>query len=192
VYVDSPLSIEITHIFDHYKHLLRHDMQDRYKRGDNIFSFPGLHLSHTRDESMDINQVPGPKVVIAGSGMLQGGRVVHHVKRYLDNPHNTILMVGYQAHGTLGYRLLRPNIREVQIGEAEIPVRAKIMNLSGFSAHRDVDALLDFVSKVKGRAKKINLILGDEESLLGFQKVVKENLGVDAYIPDRGEVLELN
>jgi metallo-beta-lactamase family protein len=191
VYVDSPLAIEITHIFDHYHHLLRDTVQEKFKKGDNVFSFPGLHMSHTRDESMDINDIEGPKIVIAGSGMMQGGRVMHHAKRYLDNPKNTIMMVGYQARGTLGSKLLKPETKEVTIGEAHIPVHARILNLSGYSAHRDVDALLDFVSQVKGRAKKIHLILGDEESLEGFQKTVKDKFGIDAYIPKKQEVLEL-
>lgn len=191
VYVDSPLSIEITHIFDHYKHLLRDTVQEKFAKGDNVFSFPGLHMSHTRDESMEINDIEGPKIVIAGSGMMQGGRVMHHAKRYLDNPKNTIMMVGYQARGTLGARLLNPETHEVQIGEAHIPVHAKILNLSGYSAHRDVDALVDFVAHVKDHAKSINLILGDDESLEGFQKTLKEKFNIDTHIPDKGEVLEL-
>jgi metallo-beta-lactamase family protein len=191
VYVDSPLSIEITHIFEHYRSLMREEIQEKFSKGDNIFSFPGLHMSHTRDESMEINDIPGPKIVIAGSGMLQGGRVVHHVKRYLDNPHNTIMMVGYQARGTLGSRLLNPNIESVNIGEAHIPVHAKILNLSGYSAHRDVDALLEFVSKVKDKAKSINLILGDDDSLEGFKETLKTKFGIDAHIPEKEEVLEL-
>lgn len=191
VYVDSPLSIEITHIFDHYKNLLRDTVQEKFAKGDNVFSFPGLHMSHTRDESMEINDVEGPKIVIAGSGMMQGGRVMHHAKRYLDNKKNTIMMVGYQARGTLGAKLLNPETHEVQIGEAHIPVHARILNLSGYSAHRDVDALTDFVSQVKDNAKKIFLILGDDDSLEGFQKTLKDKFNIDAYIPNKGEVLEL-
>jgi metallo-beta-lactamase family protein len=191
VYLDSPLGIEITHIFHHYKSLLRQDIQDKISKGDDVFNFPGLHMSHTRDESMSINDIPGPKIVIAGSGMVAGGRVVHHVKRYLENFNNTILMVGYQAHGTLGSKLLNPNIQSVYIGQANLKINARVMNLSGYSAHRDVNALCDFVEKVKGNAKSLNLILGDIESLEGFKKTVKDKYGIDAFIPSKGDVLEL-
>jgi metallo-beta-lactamase family protein len=191
VYLDSPLGIEITHIFHHYKHLLRQDMQDKISKGDDIFNFPGLHMSHTRDESMAINTVPGPKIVIAGSGMLAGGRVVHHVKRYLENFDNTILMVGYQAHGTLGSKLLDPRRESVYIGEANLKINARVLNLSGYSAHRDVNALCDFVEKVKGNAKSINLILGDIESLEGFKQTIKNKYNIDAFIPEKNDVLDL-
>jgi metallo-beta-lactamase family protein len=190
VYLDSPLSIEITHIFHHYKHLLKGSVQDKISRGDDVFSFPGLHMSHTRDESMEINHIPGPKIVIAGSGMVQGGRVMHHVKRYLEDPNNTIMMVGYQARGTTGNKLLREDRKTVTIGEAVLDINARVMNLGGYSAHRDVDALCEFVAKVKDNCKQLNLILGDEESLLGFKEIVKEKFNIDAYIPSRGEVLE--
>lgn len=189
VYLDSPLSIEITHIFHHYKALLKQSVQDKINKGDDVFSFPGLHMSHTRDESMDINHVPGPKIVIAGSGMVQGGRVMHHVKRYVEDPNNTIMMVGYQAVGTTG-RKLSEGRDKINIGEAVLDVNARIVNLGGYSAHRDVDSLLDFVKVVAPNCKKLNLILGDEDSLLGFQKIVKEKLNIDAYIPSADEVLE--
>jgi metallo-beta-lactamase family protein len=98
---------------------------------------------------------------------------------------------GYQARGTLGARLLNPDIESVNIGEAHIPVHAKILNLSGYSAHRDVDALLEFVSKVRDKAKSINLILGDDDSLEGFKETLKTKFGIEAHIPEKGEILEL-
>jgi metallo-beta-lactamase family protein len=191
VYLDSPLGIEITHIFYHYKHLLRPDVQDKMKKGDDIFNFPGLHFAHTRDESMDINDVHGPKIIIAGSGMVQGGRVVHHIRHYVNHPQNTILMVGYQAAGTYGRRLLSGQ-KHIYFFGHELEVKAQIEDLHGYSAHRDVNSLLEFVKVISSnKSPKIHLILGDEESEFGFQKRLKDVLHIEANVPVKDEEIIL-
>jgi metallo-beta-lactamase family protein len=190
VYLDSPLAISITHVFYRFKNLLNQAMQAKMKRGDDVFNFPGLHFTHTRDESIHINDIKGPKIVIAGSGMLAGGRVMHHVQQYIEKPYNTILFVGYQATGTLG-RKIQSGEKRIQLHGFEMNVRAQITTISGYSAHRDQNSLLDFVNVVKNKAKKIFLILGDGESLEGFQSKVKEVYGVDTHICRDQEVIEL-
>ncbi len=190
VYLDSPLAISITHVFYRFKNLLNLEMRNKMKKGDDIFSFPGLHFTHTRDESIHINDIKGPKIVIAGSGMMAGGRVMHHVQQYIEKPYNTILFVGYQAAGTLGRRI-QSGEKEVLIHGFPMHVKAQITTISGYSAHRDQNALLDFVNVVKGKAKQIFLILGDRESLEGFQSFVKEKINIDTRICKDKEVIEL-
>jgi metallo-beta-lactamase family protein len=122
--------------------------------------------------------------------MLAGGRVMHHVQQYIEKPYNTILFVGYQATGTLG-RKIQSGEKRIQLHGFEMNVRAQITTISGYSAHRDQNSLLDFVNVVKNKAKKIFLILGDGESLEGFQSKVKEVYGVDTHICRDQEVIEL-
>lgn len=190
VYLDSPLSISITHVFYRFKNLLNQEMKDKMRKGDDIFNFPGLHFTHTRDESIHINDIPGPKIVIAGSGMMAGGRVMHHVRQYISDPKNTILFVGYQAVGTLG-RKIQSGEKHVIIAGFEYTVRAEIKSITGYSAHRDQNALLEFVNKIKNNAKKIFLILGDDENLNAFHDKVKEVYNLDTHICKDKEVIEL-
>jgi metallo-beta-lactamase family protein len=189
VYLDSPLGIEITKIFEKHKELMSPEIQAQISRGDAIFKFPGLHMTESKYESMDINKVPGPKIVIAGSGMVAGGRVVHHVRKYLEGRNNTILLAGYQAYGTYG-RLLSEGKKEIVFYGEPLEVNAKILQLGGYSAHRDQPALLDFVSQIKKNCKSLNLILGDSESLLAFRDIVYKELNVHAHICIKGEVLD--
>jgi metallo-beta-lactamase family protein len=189
VFLDSPLSIDITKIFHKHFDMLKESIRAQIKKGDDIFKFPGLHLTDTRDESIQISKIPGPKIIIAGSGMVAGGRVIHHVRNYLEGRNNTILLAGYQAPGTYG-RLLTENKKEIIFYGEHLNVNAKVVQLEGYSAHRDKNDLLKFVEKVKKSCKSLNLILGDAESLLEFKRSVKENLNINAHICLKGETLD--
>lgn len=190
VFLDSPLSISITKIFHKHFDMLSEKIKKQVKSGDDIFKFPGLHLTDSKDESISISRTPGPKIVIAGSGMVAGGRVIHHVRNYLEGRNNTILLAGYQAPGTYG-RLLTENKKEIIFYGEHLQVNAKIAQLSGYSAHRDKNDLLKFVEIIKGNCKNLNLILGDAESLLDFKREVKNKLNIDAHICLKGETLVL-
>lgn len=191
VFLDSPLSISITKIFHKHFDMLSEKIKKQIKAGDDIFKFPGLHMTDSRDESMQIAKTPGPKIVIAGSGMIAGGRVIHHVRNYLEGRNNIILLAGYQAEGTYG-RLLTQNKKEIVFYGEHLEVNAKIAQLSGYSAHRDKNELLKFVEKIKseGNLKSLNLILGDAESLLEFKRSALQSLNVNAHICLKDEVLE--
>ncbi len=189
VYLDSPLAIEITDVFRKYENLFNSEMQTHIKHGDNIFRFPGLHISQSHEDSQAINNIQGPKVVIAGSGMIAGGRIIHHVRKYISNPKNTILLAGYQAVGTYG-RLLAEGKKHIIFYGEPFDVKANITQLTGYSAHRDKDGLLEFVDIVRKNCKSLNLILGDAESLLEFKQAVYDRFGVHAHICLKKEVLE--
>lgn len=189
VYLDSPLAIEITKIFKKYQSYFNEEMQEHIHHGDNIFKFPGLHFTESHQESIAINDIPGPKIIIAGSGMIAGGRVIHHVRKYISNSKNTILLAGYQAVGTYG-RLLAEGKKHIIFYGEPFDVNAQIMQLSGYSAHRDEEGLLEFVDIVRKNCKSLNLILGDNDSLLEFKRAVQERFGVRAHVCLKGEVLE--
>lgn len=189
VYLDSPLAIEMTKIFKKYSSLFNQEIQEHINHGDDIFKFPGLHFTESRDESEAINNINGPKIVIAGSGMIAGGRIIHHVRKYIGNSKNTILLAGYQAIGTYG-RLLAEGKKHIVFYGEPFEVNAKIKQLSGYSAHRDQDGLLEFVKAVSKNCKSLNLILGDKESLLEFQTVLYQKQGIHAHICIAKEVLD--
>ena len=107
IYIDSPLAIKITEVYKKYENYFNKETQATVKSGDDILNFPGLHLTLTTEQSKEINSAPFPKVIIAGSGMSQGGRILHHEMRYLPDPKSMILFVGYQSVGSLGGRFWR-------------------------------------------------------------------------------------
>lgn len=189
VYLDSPLAIDITKIFKHYESYFNENIQGHIKHGDDIFKFPGLHFTDSKDESMNINNIQGPKIVIAGSGMIAGGRIIHHVRKYIGSEKNTILLAGYQAVGTYG-RLLAEGKKHIIFYGEPFDVKANIMQLSGYSAHRDKEGLLEFVDIVRKNCKSLNLILGDTESLMEFRQSVYERFGIRAHICLKKEVLD--
>lgn len=189
VFLDAPLAIDITKVFQRHAKMFNEEMQEHIHHGDNIFRFPGLKYAESHEESQAINDIPGPKIVIAGSGMIAGGRVIHHVRKYLSNPRCTIMLAGYQAVGTYG-RLLSEGKKHIIFYGEPFEVRAKIIQLTGYSAHRDEEALLEFVDQVKGNCKSLNLILGDNESLMEFRRAVYERFNIRAHICLKGEVLD--
>jgi len=185
MYLDSPLAIKVTDVFKRHKKFLNKDIQDRM-RSDDVFDFPGLTRVQDSEESKAIREVPGPKVIIAGAGMMNGGRVVHHAKNYLNNPHATFLVVGYQAPGTLA-RILVDGIKTVRLFGVEVEVRAKIETLTGYSAHKDSDDLISFIEPMVGRLKKVFIILGELKSSLFLAQRIKDTYNLDVSVPDKGD-----
>lgn len=136
VFLDSPLGIAITKVYKKYEKDFNENVKEIITSGDDIFSFAGLTICKTTEDSKAINTVKGPKIIIAGAGMSNGGRIVHHEARYLPYHNNILLLVGYQAAGTLG-RKIQNGLKEIKINGNKIPVNAEIIQISGFSAHKD-------------------------------------------------------
>lgn len=141
-------------------------------------------------DSREIAGVSGPKIIIAGSGMSTGGRIVAHESAYLPDPKATILFMGYQAPGTLG-RQVSEGVRKVIIDDQVVRVRARVENISGFSAHADSDALVRFVSHSKDTLKKVFTAMGEPKSSIFLAQRLRDELGVDAIVPERGKTYEL-
>ena len=186
IYVDSPLAIEVTDIYRKYESYLNADVQKYIKEGNDPFMFPGLVETLEAEDSKNILKKPSPKVIIAGSGMSSGGRVVHHEHNYLGDAKNTLLLVGYQAVGTMG-RKLEDGAKVVTIDHTDVQVRASIKNISGYSGHKDSDALVEFVSGSADTLKKVWTVMGEPKSTLFLAQKIRNELGLKAEAPEGGK-----
>jgi len=201
VYIDSPLASRITEIYKKYPQYFNKQTVFEIDSGDDIFNFPGLRFTHSSKESKEINEVPPPKIIIAGSGMSQGGRIVHHEVRYLSGPKNTLLLVTYQAEGTLG-RLISDGAKKVEILDQAVTINAKVEKISGYSAHADQRFLMDWLRSFKKSCymkdqsvcheiKKIFIVQGEIKAAQTLMGLVRDELGVDAEVPDVGAIAEI-
>jgi len=186
VFVDSPLAIKVTDIYKHHRAEFKREVRREIEGGDDIFAFPNLKFTLSTEESKAINAVPNPKIIIAGSGMSQGGRIIHHERRHLPDPHSTLLLVGYQAAGSLG-RLLQAGSRKVTILGDEVPVRARIETISGYSAHMDSEGLLNFVAGGVDTLKQVFVTMGEPKASLFLVQRLRDYLGVNAIVPEEGK-----
>ncbi len=191
IFFDSPLGIRLTHIYVKYPQYFNDFARKQVGEGDDIFNFPGLKSTLLTEESKDILRAPNPKIVIAGSGMSNGGRVLHHEAHYLPDPNNTLLLTGYQSVGTLG-RLIQDGATSVRINGNDIPVRANIVFINGYSGHKDSDHLIEFVEQIADTVKKVYVAMGEPKSSLYLTQRLRDYLGVEAHAPEEGDVVELD
>lgn len=190
VYIDSPLAIRVTEVYkkheDYFNGAIK---QEERITGSDILNFPGLTLTLTTEQSKQINDVHPPKIVVAGSGMSNGGRILHHEMRYLPDPKSTIVFVGYQAEGSMGRQILE-GATEVRIFGEAIPVRAHRVNIPGYSAHADQPHLVSWVGAMKG-LKKAWVVQGEGSSSAALAEKITKDLGVAAEVPKVGETVPL-
>lgn len=214
VFLDSPLALKVTHIYKKYADDFKEEVREEIKKGDDVFDFPGLHIVGRATESADIEKTKGAKIILAGSGMSEGGRVVNHEAHYLPDPKATIILVGYQGVGTLG-RKLQDGAKEVEIfqnGKKEkLKIRAKIENILGYSSHMDSKHLVEFVEKIfgnnpplalgslsrahptnKGGTKpRVFVIMGEPKSSLFLTQRIRDYLDIDAIYPEERKEYEI-
>ncbi|MEK7552335.1 MAG: MBL fold metallo-hydrolase [Patescibacteria group bacterium] len=186
VFFDSPLAIKLTEIYKRSKHLFNTDIQNQIRGGDDIFDFSHLVISKTSFDSKLIENTKGSKIIIAGSGMSQGGRIVYHEAKYLEDEKNAVLLLGYQGIGTLGRRLLEGE-KQVLIQDKPIKVKASIESIDSFSAHKDSDGLLQFVADNGDHLKKVFCVMGEPRASLFLAQKIKDNLNIDCVAPKEGE-----
>jgi len=189
VFVDSPLAIKLTSVYKKYSQdtkYFREEAIELLKKGDAIFNFPGLKTTLTTEQSKEINNIPPPKIIIAGSGMSQGGRILHHEMRYLPDPKSAILFIGYQVNGSLGRRILNGE-KWVKIFGEEISVKCKVKSIAGYSAHADQRQLLDWLRPMRLSAKKVFIVQGEEENMSVLAQKIQDELALEAVIPSIGE-----
>lgn len=191
VYVDSPLAISATEIFQKNMNLLKEEIKEKIKAGDNPLDFPGLRFTRTADESKELNERMDPAIILSASGMCEVGRIKHHLKHNLWNPKSTILFVGYQAPGTLG-RSIVEGAQKVKIFGEEIAVNARIEYIEGYSGHADQEWLLNFVYSFIHKPKHIFLVHGEIEGQEALKEKIEENTGIPVTIPGFGESYELS
>lgn len=182
IFIDSPLAIEATSIYRRYEDYLNKETSQLIGCGDDVFKFPGLKFAKTKEDSKAINQVPPPKIVIAGSGMSEGGRICYHELHYLSDPASTLLIVAYQASGTLGRQLLDDH-KKVTIFHQPVKVKAKIKSLEGYSAHADQAGLLKWLAAVAKPVKQVFAVQGELQPAQALCQKVKDALGIPALVP---------
>ena len=190
VYVDSPLATKVTDIYKSSTHLFNERAQAEIKGGDDLFNFPKLSFTVSADDSRAIDHASSPKIIIAGSGMSVGGRVIHHEEVYLNNSKNTVLLVGYQTMGSIGRHLLDGS-KKVTIHGVDIGVRAKIESILGYSSHKDSDHLVEFVATAHDSAKKVFIAMGEPKASLFLVQKIRDNTGMNALYPERLKKYEL-
>ena len=190
VYVDSPLAISATEVFKENTDLFDDDIKQEILRGDNPLEFPNLKFTRTAEESKALNEDQTPSIIISASGMCEVGRIKHHLKHNLWNPKSTILFVGYQAPGTLGYSIVN-GAKKVKIFGEEIAVNARIEYIEGYSGHADQEGLMDFVYSFRNKPQKIFLVHGEEESQEVLEQKIENDAKLPVIIPNYGETYEL-
>jgi len=183
IFVDSPLAIKLTSVYKKYQKYFNPEADILIRGGDAIFDFPGLKTTLRTEDSKAINNVPAPKVIIAGSGMSQGGRILHHEKRYLSDPKSTIIFVGYQAEGSLGRQILNGE-KVVRILGGDIYVNCRILTLPGYSAHADQPQLLKWINPMRKSLKKIFIVQGEETSAEALGQKIRDELAIPTHIPE--------
>jgi len=191
VYLDSPMAIRITEVFKRHAELFDREMMRRLRQGDSPFNFENLRVVENAEESKTINDVKGSTIIIAGSGMVTGGRIKHHIANNITRPESTVLFVGYQAEGTPG-RTLLDGAREIRLLGQLYPVRAHIEKIDGFSAHADRDGLLAWLADMRVPPRCVFVTHGEEKAATSFAKLLNEKTGWIARVPQYKDTVRLD
>ncbi|MBC7189740.1 MBL fold metallo-hydrolase, partial [Candidatus Aerophobetes bacterium] len=186
VFLDSPMAINVTEVFEKYKDYFDREMLEFILYKENPFYFSNLKLIKSVEESKAINHVKGSSVIIAGSGMCTGGRIKHHLANNIWRSECTVLFIGYQAKGTLGREIVE-GAKQVRIHGKFYPVNAKIMKINGFSAHADREELRRWVSGFKSSPRKTFVVHGEEKPALSFAELLRKEKNWDVSVPFYGE-----
>lgn len=191
VYVDSPLAVNATKVFEENPEYYDEDALKYLLKGDNPLEFKNLHFVSSSEESKALNEDLSPKVIISASGMCEVGRIKHHLKHNLYRPESTILFVGFQAEGTLGKKILSGE-RIVKIFGEEIAVNAEVKYLDAFSGHADKEGLLTWLRKMNKKPKNIFLVHGEYTGQQTLKNTINEEFGINVVIPDYQETYSVN
>ena len=188
IHVDSPMAIDATRIYAQYPDSHRESLNTI--GGRSLLHGKWVHLHKTRAESQALNDLKGPAVIISSSGMLSGGRILHHCRVRLPKPENTLLITGYQAAGTLG-RALLDGASRVRIHKGELPVLAEIRDLKGLSGHADGGEMLRWLSGVKGKPQAVFVTHGEPEAADALAGRITRERGFVARVPAMGQAFDL-
>lgn len=189
IFLDSPMATRATAVYNNYSHLLSQQCQDYKKRDGTVFDFEDLVFTPDVAASRAINEVDSRAIIIAGSGMCTGGRIIHHFKNRLWNPKNAVIFVGYQAVGTLGRHIV-DGARWVKIFHEDILIKASVHTINGFSAHADQNDIIEWISQMED-LYRIYLVHGEEDKQVILRSVINNALGKKAHIVEPEEVIYL-
>jgi metallo-beta-lactamase family protein len=191
VFVDSPMAVSVTGVFEHHAELFDEEMKKLLRQGKSPFDFPGLNLARTVEESKAINYIKGSAIIIAGSGMCTGGRIKHHLVNNIPREENTILFVGYQATGTLGRQIV-DGAQRVRILGRYYPVRARIVQLNGFSAHADRDGLIRWLSSLRKPPRRVFVTHGELDASQNLAGLIRSGRGWKTIVPSYQDQVSLD
>ncbi len=189
VFVDSPLAISITAVYETYVHdpaFFSPEVKDMLRIDPEVFRFSELTLVRSAEESSEIARVTGPKIIIAGAGMSDGGRIRSHYHTYLDKPDTILLFIGFQSPGTLG-RALLDGIEEITLQRRKIRVAAQRRFISGYSAHADQPLLLEWVKALGERTRLVVVVQGEVAQSEALATRITEELSLDAVVGEAGK-----
>lgn len=190
MFIDSPLAIKITEVYERYLSEYNEDIQELAKKHPNLFRFKRLMFTPSVEESRHINDISQPKVIIAGSGMMSGGRILHHARRYLGDAKSILLIIGYQSAGSLGRRLIDGQ-KTIKIFGDEIFVEAEIRKIGGFSAHADNPQLYAFVAAMHSTLRRVFMVQGEQAAAHHLAEEIRDRLAIDASVPLLHDEVEL-
>lgn len=190
IYIDSPMAISATEIFKKNAYCFDEEARKLILEGDNPLDFDNLYFVRNHEESMRLNEVNYPKVIISASGMCTAGRIRHHLKHNLWKANNSIVFVGYQAEGTLG-RILKDGTKKVKLLGEDIAVLAEIHSIEGFSGHGDQQDLLNWIGGFRKKPKRIFLVHGEEDASQTLSQLITNKYHIPTTIPNMGYVFQL-
>lgn len=189
VFIDSPLATSITDIFKEHIELYDEEIRENFKVGHNPFDPSQLKHTNSVDDSKNLNFFIGPCIIISSSGMCEAGRIRHHLKNNIEDPKNTIAVVGYMAENTLGRKIINGD-EFIKIFDQMYKVNAEVVILESFSAHADKNDLDEFVGSIKG-LKKVMLVHGEESQSRAFAERIEENTKAKAIVMEPEKPVEL-
>ena len=191
VFLDSPMAVGVTKIFEKHLPMLDADMNTLIRNQQSPFHFPGLKLIETVDESKAVNSIKGTVAIMAGAGMCTGGRIKHHLANNISRPESTVLFVGYQSVGTLG-RLIQNGVTPIRLFGQPFPVQARIETISGFSAHADRGELLQWLSNTRPSSTRgVFVVHGEPATARSFATTITQQKGIPATAPGYGDEIVL-
>jgi metallo-beta-lactamase family protein len=191
LYLDSPMASRASDVYLRHPDAYDAETAQLLRSGDSPLVYPGETYTNEVDQSKSIRTAPRPLMVVASSGMLTGGRIMHHLKDFLPDPACTLLFIGYQGEGTLG-RHLQSGGRSAKLDGEEYPVRCRVRSISGFSAHADEHELQDWLANFTraggtdasdGRPKRVFLVHGDPDATTAFAERIRRQLHLEAHVP---------
>jgi metallo-beta-lactamase family protein len=190
VYLDSPMAAEATKIYVSYPELYDEEAEELASLGVIKGDLSRINISITAEDSRALNEVAGPCMILAGSGMCNAGRILHHLRHNLSKPETTVLMVGYQGQGSLGRRLLE-GAKNIKIFGEEIEVNASISSMGGLSAHAGQADLLKWFDSLSASKPILVLSHGENRSRMPLAEIIRKRHGIDPVLPEYGDIITL-
>jgi metallo-beta-lactamase family protein len=190
IFVDSPLAVNVTEVFRRHPELFDDEAREFLDKNEDPFGFGRLTYVRDVNQSKALNDLRGPFMIVSASGMCEGGRILHHLKNNIGDPHNTILITGYQAENTLG-RKIEQRLDEVPIFGELMPLRAQVETIDALSGHADREEMLAWMKPIAGGLKKVFLVHGEPDQQTAFAAAIRQRYGLEVVAPERGESFEI-